>query len=54
MAFGRFLARGLVSVVVVVVGVTALTWLIINLLRPDLRAGISAGRGLNDTKGIAP
>jgi peptide/nickel transport system permease protein len=39
MAFGKFLARGVASVVVVVVGVTALTWLLINLLRPDLRAG---------------
>jgi peptide/nickel transport system permease protein len=39
MALGKFLLRGIVSVVVVVVGVTALTWLSVNLLRPDLRAG---------------
>jgi peptide/nickel transport system permease protein len=39
MGLGRFLLRGVVSVVVVVVGVTAITWLLVNLLRPDLRAG---------------
>jgi peptide/nickel transport system permease protein len=39
MALGKFLLRGIVSVVVVVIGVTALTWLSVNLLRPDLRAG---------------
>jgi peptide/nickel transport system permease protein len=39
MALGKFLLRGVVSVVVVVVGVTALTWLSVNLLRPDLHAG---------------
>jgi peptide/nickel transport system permease protein len=39
MALGKFLLRGVVSVVVVIVGVTALTWLAINVLRPDLRAG---------------
>lgn len=39
MALGKFLVRGIVSVVIVVVGVTALTWLAINVLRPDLRAG---------------
>ena len=39
MALGKFLLRGIVSVVVVVVGVTALTWLAVNALRPDLRAG---------------
>ena len=39
MALGKFLLRGIVSVVVVVVGVTAVTWLMVNLLRPDLRAG---------------
>jgi peptide/nickel transport system permease protein len=38
-AFGKLLLRGLASVVVVVVGVTALFWLAINALRPDLRAG---------------
>ena len=37
MALGKFLLRGIVSVVVVVIGVTALTWLSVNLLRPDLR-----------------
>jgi peptide/nickel transport system permease protein len=39
MALGKFLLRGIVSVVVVVIGVTALTWLSVNLLRPDLRGG---------------
>jgi peptide/nickel transport system permease protein len=39
MALGKFVVRGVVSAVVVVVGVTALTWLSINALRPDLRAG---------------
>jgi peptide/nickel transport system permease protein len=39
MAFGKLLARGVVSVIIVVVGVTALFWLAINALRPDLRAG---------------
>jgi len=39
MALGKFLLRGIVSVVVVVVFVTALTWLAVNALRPDLRAG---------------
>ena len=39
MALGKFLFRGVVSVAVVVVGVTALTWLAVNALRPDLRAG---------------
>ena len=39
MALGKLLLRGVVSVVVVVVGVTALIWLAINALRPDLRAG---------------
>ena len=39
MALGKFVVRGVVSVVVVVVGVTALTWLSVNALRPDLRAG---------------
>jgi peptide/nickel transport system permease protein len=39
MAFGKLLLRGVVSAVVVVVGVTGLFWLSINALRPDLRAG---------------
>jgi peptide/nickel transport system permease protein len=39
MVLGKFLLRGIVSVVVVVIGVTALTWLSVNLLRPDLRGG---------------
>jgi peptide/nickel transport system permease protein len=38
MPFGKLVLRGIVSVVVVVVGVTALTWLAVNALRPDLRA----------------
>lgn len=39
MALGKLLLKGIASVVVVVIGVTALTWLAINALRPDLRAG---------------
>jgi peptide/nickel transport system permease protein len=39
MALGKFVLRGVASVVVVVIGVTALTWLAVNALRPDLRAG---------------
>jgi peptide/nickel transport system permease protein len=39
MALGKLILRGIASVVVVVVFVTALTWLAINALRPDLRAG---------------
>jgi peptide/nickel transport system permease protein len=39
MALGKLLLRGAASVVVVVIGVTALTWLAVNALRPDLRAG---------------
>ena len=35
----RFVGTRVASVVVVVVGVTGLTWLSVNALRPDLRAG---------------
>jgi len=36
---GKFVLGRVISVVVVVIGVTALTWLSVNALRPDLRAG---------------
>lgn len=36
---GKFVLGRVVSVVIVIVGVTALTWLAVNALRPDLRAG---------------
>ena len=36
---GKFVLGRVLSVAVVVTGVTALTWLAVNLLRPDLRAG---------------
>lgn len=41
MAFslGKFVLTRVATVVVVVVGVTGLTWLAVNALRPDLRAG---------------
>ncbi len=39
LSFGKFVLTRIGSVIVVVVGVTALTWLSINALRPDLRAG---------------
>jgi peptide/nickel transport system permease protein len=39
MALGKFLLKGVATVAVVVVGVTGLTWLSVNALRPDLRAG---------------
>ena len=39
MALGKFVLARVASVVVVVVGVTGLTWLGVNALRPDLRAG---------------
>ena len=39
MALGRFVLSRVATVVLVVVGVTGLTWLSINALRPDLRAG---------------
>ena len=38
-SFGKFVAARLSSVVIVVVGVTGLTWLSVNALRPDLRRG---------------
>jgi hypothetical protein len=34
----RFVLGRVVSVVIVIVGVTGLTWLVVNALRPDLRA----------------
>ena len=39
MALAKYVLTRLVSVVIVVVGVTALTWLAVNALRPDLRSG---------------
>jgi peptide/nickel transport system permease protein len=39
LSFGKFVLTRIASVVIVVVGVTGLTWLAINALRPDLRAG---------------
>jgi hypothetical protein len=36
---GRFVLGRVVSVAIVIVGVTGLTWLVVNALRPDLRAG---------------
>ena len=36
---GKFVLGRIISVVIVVVGVTGLTWLAVNALRPDLRAG---------------
>ena len=39
LSLGRFVLSRLASVVIVIVGVTALTWLSVNALRPDLRAG---------------
>jgi peptide/nickel transport system permease protein len=39
LSLGRFVFTRLASVAIVVVGVTALTWLSVNALRPDLRAG---------------
>ena len=36
---GNFVLGRVLSVAVVVIGVTALTWLAVNALRPDLRAG---------------
>jgi peptide/nickel transport system permease protein len=39
LSFGRFVVTRLATVVLVVVGVTGLTWLSVNALRPDLRAG---------------
>ena len=39
LSLGKFVAARVASVIVVVVGVTGLTWLSVNALRPDLRAG---------------
>jgi peptide/nickel transport system permease protein len=39
LSFGKFVLTRVATVVIVVVGVTGLTWLSINALRPDLRAG---------------
>jgi len=39
MAVAKFVLKRVATVVIVVVGVTGLTWLAINALRPDLRAG---------------
>ena len=39
LSFGKFFLTRLATVVIVVVGVTGLTWLAVNALRPDLRAG---------------
>src|SRR4051812_32399409 len=39
LSVGRLVLGRAASVVVVVIGVTALTWLSVNALRPDLRAG---------------
>jgi ABC-type dipeptide/oligopeptide/nickel transport system permease component len=36
---GKFVLGRVASVVLVIVGVTGLTWLSVNALRPDLRAG---------------
>ena len=39
LSLGKFVLSRLATVVIVVVGVTGLTWLAINALRPDLHAG---------------
>ena len=39
LSLGRFVLTRVATVVIVVVGVTGLTWLAVNALRPDLRAG---------------
>jgi peptide/nickel transport system permease protein len=39
LSFGKFVLTRVLTVVIVVVGVTGLTWLAVNALRPDLRAG---------------
>ena len=39
LSFGKFVLTRVAGVVIVIVGVTGLTWLAINALRPDLRAG---------------
>ena len=39
LSMGKFVVSRVLSVAIVVVGVTGLTWLAVNALRPDLRAG---------------
>ncbi len=39
LSVGKIVLGRVVSVVIVIVGVTGLTWLVVNALRPDLRAG---------------
>ena len=39
LSFGKFVLTRVLTVVLVVVGVTGLTWLAVNALRPDLRVG---------------
>jgi peptide/nickel transport system permease protein len=39
LSFGKFVLTRVATVIIVIVGVTALTWLSVNALRPDLRAG---------------
>jgi peptide/nickel transport system permease protein len=39
LSLGKFVLARVATVVIVVVGVTGLTWLSVNALRPDLRAG---------------
>ena len=39
LSLGKFVLTRVFTVVIVVVGVTGLTWLAVNALRPDLRAG---------------
>src|SRR3954452_22687599 len=39
LSMGKYVLGRLISVAIVIVGVTGLTWLAVNALRPDLRAG---------------
>jgi len=39
LSLGKFVLTRVATVILVIVGVTALTWLAVNALRPDLRAG---------------
>lgn len=39
LSFGKFVLTRVLTVVIVVIGVTAVTWLSVNALRPDLHAG---------------
>ncbi len=39
LSMGKFVLGRVISVAIVIVGVTGLTWLAVNALRPDLRAG---------------